>query len=181
VPVNHTSDADFEAARSPVLAPTRSGSVDLLVDVVAMADGRGPSREHAAIVPRHLGRRAVLATSLARIHRTNLLNFAVPPLTFVYPADDDRIEPGDILAIEDPPAALDRSPTIDVQNEARGDSYLLRHGPTTRQAVNEGTPSPWLLRSNLVGFPRGPRTCRRAYFGHVRKGYLTVRRREADP
>lgn len=56
--------------------------------------GQGSSREHAALAPRHLGIRAVLARSLARIHRDNLVNFGILPLTFVQPDDYDRIAQG---------------------------------------------------------------------------------------
>ena len=49
--------------------------------------GQGSSREHAALAPMHLGVIAVLATSFARIHRANLVNFGILPLTFADPAD----------------------------------------------------------------------------------------------
>ncbi len=55
--------------------------------------GQGSSREHAALAPRHLGIRAVLACSLARIHRANLINFGILPLLFVNAADYDHITP----------------------------------------------------------------------------------------
>ena len=44
--------------------------------------GQGSSREHAALAPRYLGLRAVVAGSIARIHRTNLINYGIVPLTF---------------------------------------------------------------------------------------------------
>ncbi len=44
--------------------------------------GQGSSREHAALAPRHLGLRAVAAESIARIHRTNLINYGIVPLIF---------------------------------------------------------------------------------------------------
>lgn len=56
--------------------------------------GQGSSREHAALAPRHLGVRIVLALSLARIHRTNLINFGILPLTFVHAEDYARMEQG---------------------------------------------------------------------------------------
>lgn len=54
--------------------------------------GQGSSREHAALGPRHLGVRAVLVKSLARIHRANLVNFGILPLLLVRPEDYDRLE-----------------------------------------------------------------------------------------
>lgn len=62
--------------------------------------GQGSSREHAAIVPRYLGIRAVLAKSFARIHRSNLINFGVVPLTFKNTTDYQAIEKGDRVKIE---------------------------------------------------------------------------------
>lgn len=61
--------------------------------------GQGSSREHAALAPRYLGLRLVLAKSFARIHRQNLANFGVLPLTFDDPADYDAVEPGDTLEV----------------------------------------------------------------------------------
>ncbi len=59
--------------------------------------GQGSSREHAALAPRHLGIRVVLARSFARIHRANLINFGILPLTFVAPADYEMLHCGGIL------------------------------------------------------------------------------------
>src|SRR5438477_71110 len=85
--------------------------------IVAGANyGQGSSREHAAIVPRYLGVRAVLAKSFARIHRQHLINFAVLPLTFVNNTDYDRIETGDLLAIGEALAQLRNGTTLDVAN-----------------------------------------------------------------
>ncbi len=61
--------------------------------------GQGSSREHAAIAPRYLGLRAVIAKGFARIHRQNLVNFGVLPLTFKDPADYNRIEMKDVLVL----------------------------------------------------------------------------------
>ncbi|MFH0884497.1 MAG: aconitate hydratase [Candidatus Micrarchaeota archaeon] len=59
--------------------------------------GQGSSREHAAIAPLYLGVRAVIAKSWARIHKDNLMNWGIVPLTFLNPGDYDRINQGDIL------------------------------------------------------------------------------------
>jgi aconitate hydratase len=95
--------------------------------------GQGSSREHAAIVPRYLGLRAVLARSFARIHRQNLINFAVLALTFADAGDYDRIQPGDVLTITDAAAQLRRSDTMAVSNDTRDETYPVRHGLTGRQ------------------------------------------------
>ncbi len=59
--------------------------------------GQGSSREHAALAPRYLGVRLKLAKSFARIHKANLINFGILPVTFVDPADYEKISPGDEL------------------------------------------------------------------------------------
>jgi aconitate hydratase len=56
--------------------------------------GQGSSREHAALAPRYLGVRAKIVKSFARIHKSNLCNFGVLPLTFKDPKDYDRIAKG---------------------------------------------------------------------------------------
>ncbi len=63
--------------------------------------GEGSSREHAAMSPRFLGVRAVVARSLARIHEANLARQGVLPLTFRDPADYDRVHRGDRLGLLD--------------------------------------------------------------------------------
>jgi aconitate hydratase len=63
--------------------------------------GQGSSREHAALAPMYLGLKAVIARSFSRIHRANLVNFGILPLTFADPADYDRLQQGARLAIED--------------------------------------------------------------------------------
>ncbi|NOY09976.1 MAG: aconitate hydratase [Spirochaetes bacterium] len=59
--------------------------------------GQGSSREHAALAPMYLGVRAVIAKSFARIHRANLVNFGILPLTFRDRDDYNDIKPGDVI------------------------------------------------------------------------------------
>lgn len=61
--------------------------------------GEGSSREHAALEPRHLGGRAIIVKSFARIHETNLKKQGMLPLTFSNPADYDKIKPDDKISI----------------------------------------------------------------------------------
>ncbi|KTF81367.1 hypothetical protein cypCar_00011613 [Cyprinus carpio] len=61
--------------------------------------GEGSSREHAALEPRHLGGRAIIVKSFARIHETNLKKQGLLPLTFSNPADYDKIRPDDKISI----------------------------------------------------------------------------------
>ena len=62
--------------------------------------GQGSSREHAAINPMFLGVKCVIAKSIARIHKGNLVNHGVIPMLFADPAAYDSIEQGDTLEIE---------------------------------------------------------------------------------
>jgi aconitate hydratase len=95
--------------------------------------GQGSSREHAAIVPRYLGLRCVIAKSFARIHAQNLANFGVLPLTFLDAHDYDRIEPGDTLDLRVDADVLHSHDTLDITNATREQSYPVRHGLTDRQ------------------------------------------------
>ena len=61
--------------------------------------GQGSSREHAALAPRYLGVCAKIVKSFARIHKANLVNFGIVPLTFADPADYDSIRQGDKISI----------------------------------------------------------------------------------
>merc|ERR1712226_263135 len=61
--------------------------------------GEGSSREHAALEPRHLGGRAVIVKSFARIHETNLKKQGMLPLTFADTADYDKIKTGDKISL----------------------------------------------------------------------------------
>lgn len=61
--------------------------------------GEGSSREHAALEPRHLGGRAIIVKSFARIHETNLKKQGLLPLTFSDPADYDKIQPTDRISL----------------------------------------------------------------------------------
>eukprot|EP00761_Pharyngomonas_kirbyi_P012458 gb/GECH01012485.1/.p1 GENE.gb/GECH01012485.1/~~gb/GECH01012485.1/.p1 ORF type:complete len:783 (+),score=236.49 gb/GECH01012485.1/:1-2349(+) len=62
--------------------------------------GEGSSREHAALEPRHLGGRAVITKSFARIHETNLKKQGMLPLTFKDPSDYDKIDPSDRITLK---------------------------------------------------------------------------------
>ena len=61
--------------------------------------GQGSSREHAALAPRYLGVKAVIAKSFARIHLANLVNFGIFPLTFTDERDYEKIDKDDILSV----------------------------------------------------------------------------------
>ncbi len=95
--------------------------------------GQGSSREHAAIAPRYLGVRAVLAKSFARIHWQNLVNFGILPLTFADPDDFDSIKQGDVLSFDNIRTGIQESKTIQVKNSTRNTSFKVQHSMTGRQ------------------------------------------------
>ncbi len=70
--------------------------------------GQGSSREHAAINPMYLGVKAVIAKSIARIHKGNLINHGIIPMIFEDPKDYDKLDQGDELEVEN---LLDQIPT----------------------------------------------------------------------
>jgi aconitate hydratase len=61
--------------------------------------GQGSSREHAALAPVYLGIKAVICKSFARIHRQNLINNGIVPMTFANEADYDKLNQGDMLSL----------------------------------------------------------------------------------
>ncbi|KZL90949.1 hypothetical protein [Clostridium magnum] len=69
--------------------------------------GQGSSREHAAILPMYLGIEVVFAKSYARIHKENLINYGILPLTFKNKDDYDKIDMNGVFVIEDVYAQAD--------------------------------------------------------------------------
>lgn len=80
--------------------PARAKSLGKSIIVGGSNYGQGSSREHAALAPLYLGVKAVLVKSFARIHRANLINAGILPLTFKNEDDYDLIAQGDELVIE---------------------------------------------------------------------------------
>lgn len=93
--------------------------------------GQGSSREHAALAPRHLGIRAVLVRSLARIHKANLVNFGILPLTFAHAADYDRIPQGAAITI--PAADLKAGQPVTLHVDGLGD--IIAHNDLSEEDV----------------------------------------------
>jgi aconitate hydratase len=82
--------------------------------------GQGSSREHAALTPRYLGIRGVIAQSFSRIHRANLVNFGILPLELVHEEDLDRFSPGDRLCIRNLVQLLHQGGNLSVENTSKG-------------------------------------------------------------
>jgi aconitate hydratase len=88
--------------------------------------GEGSSREHAAMEPRHLGVRAVLVKSFARIHETNLKKQGMLGLTFVNKEDYDKILEDDIIDIVGLATFAPNQPLQLVLNHADGSSETIQ-------------------------------------------------------
>jgi aconitate hydratase len=96
--------------------------------------GQGSSREHAAIAPRFLGLRAVIAKSFARIHWQNLVNFGIVPLEFSDPADYDRVDQDDVIVLDGLHDGLaDERRSLVAENTTKGERYELAHHLSPRQ------------------------------------------------
>ncbi|BBY08388.1 aconitate hydratase [Mycobacterium noviomagense] len=95
--------------------------------------GQGSSREHAAIAPRYLGLRVVIAKSFARIHWQNLANYGVLALEFDNEDDYDAIEQGDKLRIAHLRDTLPSKDTLQVDNVTKEMSFTVRHRLSPRQ------------------------------------------------
>ncbi|PXY32914.1 aconitate hydratase [Prauserella coralliicola] len=141
--------AEFTFTQIDETYPERARRTDGHVVVGGDNYGQGSSREHAAITPRHLGLKAVIAKSFARIHWQNLANFGILALEFRDPADYDRVEQGDTLVLADLREQLPGGPELSVRNATKGENYALRHRLSERQveAVLAGGRIPLLARS----------------------------------
>jgi aconitate hydratase len=102
---------------------------------------QGSSREHAAIAPRYLGQRAVIAKSYARIGWQNLANFGIVPLEFKNEEDYEDIDQGDILSVSDIRSAIENDEDVVLTNETKGNQYNVAHTLSERQkeAVLDGS------------------------------------------
>jgi aconitate hydratase len=95
--------------------------------------GQGSSREHAALAPRYLNMKAVIAKSFARIHWQNLVNFGILPVTFADEADYDKVEQGDVLAFPDVRNTIQAGKELTVENRTKGTSFTVTHKLSPRQ------------------------------------------------
>ncbi len=95
--------------------------------------GQGSSREHAVLAPLHLGCKAVVAKSLARIFRQNLINFGLLPLIFVDPQDYDRIQQGDSFRFTEIHKNLMEGRELAIKNTTKGLEIRVKTDLTPRE------------------------------------------------
>ncbi len=96
------------------------------VIVAGESYGQGSSREHAALCPMYLGVRAVLAKSIERIHKANLINFCIVPVEFAREADYDKIECEDELVIDNLLEAIKGSDKVEIVNTTSSFDFVGR-------------------------------------------------------
>jgi len=102
---NNTADSvksQLTGEYGPVPATQRDYKANNIGTIVVGDEnyGEGSSREHAAMEPRHLGVRAILVKSFARIHETNLKKQGMLGITFADPADYDKVQEDDSIDIQ---------------------------------------------------------------------------------
>ncbi len=102
------------------------------VIVAGESYGQGSSREHAALCPMYLGVRVVVAKSIERIHKANLINFCIVPIEFAEPVDYDKIECDDELVIDNLLEAIKSSEQVEIVNKAIGFEFFGRLELSTR-------------------------------------------------
>ena len=107
--------------------------------------GQGSSREHAALAPRYLGVRLKLVKSFARIHKANLINFGIIPLTFADPADYNRLEQGASVTVPGiREALLSGAPSVAVKVGEQTIQARMDLSPRDRQILAAGSLLNWV-------------------------------------
>ena len=104
--------------------PTRAKTLGKSIIVGGENYGQGSSREHAALAPLFLGVKAVLVKSFARIHKSNLINAGILPLTFVNAEDYDKIKLGDMLELPNVKDEIANGKQVTVINKTTGDTIV---------------------------------------------------------
>lgn len=102
--------------------------------------GQGSAREHAALAPRYLGLRAVVALSFARILAQNLASWGIVPLMFASHDDYDGLEAGDTIVILDAHEQLVAGNEVQATVQATGAALVVHHAlsPEQVEAVRAG-------------------------------------------
>ncbi len=106
--------------------PTRAKQLGSSIIVGGVNYGQGSSREHAALAPLYLGIKAVVVKSFARIHRANLINAGILPLTFVNEDDYDLISEGDELSLPNVKQLIKEGKDIVIVNKTTGKEILTK-------------------------------------------------------
>jgi aconitate hydratase len=119
--------AEFTFERVDKTFATRAREAVSGVIVGGSNYGQGSAREQAALAPRYLGIKAVMAISFARIHRSNLINFGLVPLIFRSQDDYNLVDQADRLEIPNVREQLKAGPEVVVKNLTKGLEVTLTH------------------------------------------------------
>ncbi len=114
--------------------------------------GQGSSREHAALAPRFLGVRAVIARSFARIHHANLVNFGIVPLEFVNKEDYSKFSLGDEIEMPELTQRLQAGKEVVVINKTTGEQIVCKYNltPTQVSVLLAGGLLNWIKKKQKV-------------------------------
>jgi len=127
--VYHYVDPDFVKRAKEIRDP--KGKANIIMG--GENYGQGSSREHAALAPRFLGVRAVIAKSFARIHHANLVNFGIVPLEFKNKEDYNKFSLGDEIFIPELESRLQEGKEIVVINKTTGEEIVCTYNLTPKQ------------------------------------------------
>jgi len=116
--------------------------------VAAESYGQGSSREHAALCPMYLGIRMIIAKSIERIHKANLINFAVLPVEFENPADYEKINVDDELEVKNLNDTVKSADVITIKNKTGSLEFKCRLNLSQRDRQI-------LLAGGLLKFTKG--------------------------
>ncbi len=110
--------------------------------------GQGSSREHAALAPRYLGLRVVIAKGFARIHLTNLINYGILPLVFDDASIYDKLEMGDVVILARLHEQLKERDTLEVHVPTKGSTFTASHNLSPRmiEVILSGGLTNWLRK-----------------------------------
>ena len=121
---NCFNEATGETFAQRALKLKEAGTAGIVV--AGESYGQGSSREHAALCPMYLGVKMIIAKSIERIHKANLINFCLLPAEFENAGDYDKINAGDCLEVKNLNAAIKSADSVIVKNTTGGFEFKCR-------------------------------------------------------
>ena len=124
----HQTDSEFPKRALELQKEGKDGII-----IAGQGYGQGSSREHAALCPRYLGVKALIAVSIERIHQANLINYGIIPLLFKRKEDYGLIDVGDQLKIERVIEVLREHDDLVIKNMSKKIEIPLTHTLNQRE------------------------------------------------
>jgi aconitate hydratase len=133
--VQEYSRHTFQGIDPQFVARAERNKKSAIANVVVAGEGygEGSSREHAAMCPRYLGVRVIIAKSFERIHVSNLIHHGIVPLQFIDSESYGRVQQGDDLEFPWIINELKRSSLVTVRSPEKGYEFKVKHGLSRRQ------------------------------------------------